>query len=208
MPKFSELETKIARAVETRRRLWEALPEPAASIAEKITILVEMVGGRARAADLLEVGATTIDNFRNGSSTPKFLEMLKLLEAAGQSLDYVRPNHSPEDWNVSMALFGESMERDRKLAGADVDQPADQVDGPWAYVGFLREVIDLMIRLYRDSGVELEAAELISKAAAYHGKLADVATDMHDLDELRSLLPWIDFQIRRDIDDRKRSGGR
>lgn len=55
-------------------------------LAQKIEDLIKAAGGRNIAAQAMQVSPTTVDNYRLGNTQPKFLEMLRLTQAAEGSL--------------------------------------------------------------------------------------------------------------------------
>ncbi|SIQ24759.1 Peptidase S24-like [Rhizobium sp. RU35A] len=54
-------------------------------------MLTGYAGGRDKAAAVMGVGPTTLDNYRMGKTQPKFLELLRLAKAADHSINYLVP---------------------------------------------------------------------------------------------------------------------
>lgn len=60
---------------------------------ERVSLLVEWVGGLARAAEIAQVTSSTINNWRKEGATLPVDGMLLLCQAAGLSLDWVATGH-------------------------------------------------------------------------------------------------------------------
>lgn len=76
----------IHRAVERFSPYWQDLPPVERLLAERVTRDVELVGGRGEAAKIMEVGVSTIDNYRSGKRQPKALDLLRLQLAQQQAI--------------------------------------------------------------------------------------------------------------------------
>lgn len=79
----------IRKTVDKYKDVWVELDPEKRILAEKLVMLTEYAGGRAKAADIMDVAPTTVDNYRAGKTQPKILELLKLLNAAHHPVDYV-----------------------------------------------------------------------------------------------------------------------
>lgn len=81
---------------------WERLEPAHRDVAQKVAVLVEKAGGRSSAAEAMGVGATTLDNYRQGKTQPKFLELIRLAKAAGEAPE--RLIHSMDDWSGTASV--------------------------------------------------------------------------------------------------------
>lgn len=82
---------EIRRAFERFSPYWDSLGPLERLLAERITREVEQVGGRGKAAKIMDVGVSTVDNYRSGKRQPKALDLLRLQlaqqQAQGAQLD-------------------------------------------------------------------------------------------------------------------------
>lgn len=69
------------RAVSRFSSYWGSLDPDQAGLARFVTIAVEKVGGRGKACEIMGVSPVTLDNYRQGRTQPKALELMKLLAA-------------------------------------------------------------------------------------------------------------------------------
>ncbi|MCR9122967.1 MAG: S24 family peptidase [Phyllobacteriaceae bacterium] len=84
--KIDQKQQAVDRAVEKFRPFWAELDNDAAQLAANITEAVEWVGGRKAAAEVMQVNATSIDNYRAGRTQPKSLEYMRLLAARAKDV--------------------------------------------------------------------------------------------------------------------------
>lgn len=181
-----DIEDAIDRAIGRYAAHWQGLDPVAAQMAEKIIVLTEYAGGRSAAALAMGVGATTLDNYRMGKTQPKFLELLRLAEAAGRTMEYV----------IGDTEFVGLLPRARgELKAADID------DELMAKVG------SLAARLHEEAGIHLPLEALMKTAATCYNAIAERAEDPSDTDELLSLLPWLETKIRREIAQAREAPG-
>jgi phage repressor protein C with HTH and peptisase S24 domain len=64
-------------------RSWETLNDGRRSVAIKVVVLCELLEGRGRAAELLDVADNTIDNYRHGSREPRHIFLQNMAHNAG-----------------------------------------------------------------------------------------------------------------------------
>ena len=82
-PQKNELITAgILKAVSKYQHYWTDLSEDEVSLAHLITEMTEVVGGRSETTRIMDVAGTTLDNYRQGKTQPKYLEFIRLSEAA------------------------------------------------------------------------------------------------------------------------------
>lgn len=90
--KSKKLDLDGEAAAEAEQRYgeyWSSLPDDRRLLAEKIVMLTEQVGGRTVAAEVMGVAPTTLDNYRQGKTQPKFLELVELARAADHPFSYL-----------------------------------------------------------------------------------------------------------------------
>lgn len=73
---------KVSRSVDRFSAGWTGLTHEERDLAKEITVAVERVGGRNRAAEIMGVGVSSIDNYRSGKRQPKALELRRLTLAS------------------------------------------------------------------------------------------------------------------------------
>lgn len=82
-----KLDARLAQIIPARLRKfeprWQALDEARRQDCTKIVILVELVGGRGKAAAVLDVSDNTIDNHRKGTGDVSHAALKELTEGAG-----------------------------------------------------------------------------------------------------------------------------
>lgn len=81
---LDELANSADLAVGSYAPRIENLDEAERDLAMQVIRAVEWVGGRGEAARIMDVGPTTIDNYRLGNSQPKAIALSKLLGAEAQ----------------------------------------------------------------------------------------------------------------------------
>jgi phage repressor protein C with HTH and peptisase S24 domain len=62
---------------------WKAMDDGRRSVAIKVVVLCELLEGRGRAAELLDVADNTIDNYRHGSREPRHIFLQNMAHNAG-----------------------------------------------------------------------------------------------------------------------------
>lgn len=185
-----KLESKIDAALARYRPLHETLSRAEKSLAEQVIALVEKAGGRASAAEKMGVGATTLDNYRAGKTQPKILELLALCEAAGVPLSDI-------------------FERDAGF-GADtirVVVSPERFAGPELFDDLFAEIGEMVADLHKNAGLSLTRNNEYRLAAEGYNRLTDRAFDPYNLEELRSMLPWLRVSFKRDIEEQRRKPG-
>lgn len=91
---------KADRAVERFSENWAELSPEGRQLAEEITRAVEYVGGRSAAADVMQVGVSSIDNYRAGKRQPKALELLRLLKAQREAQGRVEALEAAQEYET------------------------------------------------------------------------------------------------------------
>jgi hypothetical protein len=76
---------------------WIALDDERRSVAIKLVVLCEMLGGRGHTAELLDVADNTIDNYRHGGTEPRHIFLQNMAQHAGLSLNLLNGRWVYED---------------------------------------------------------------------------------------------------------------
>lgn len=183
---LDNIERRIDKAQERYAQHWGTLGEEERQLANKLTCLTEYVGGRTAAAALLGVAATTIDNYRMGKTQPKYLEMLKLAQAA--------------DLDVNYLLLGSEFEA---LKGKP-QQP--EVDESYLYeknavidADLLVDIKEVVASVHKEAGITLRAETLDRKAIDYYNQYMLDDTDLSDVEEMKLWLGLLEKRIRREV---------
>lgn len=69
------------------------------------------------------------------------------------------------------------------------------------FVDFLLEIAAEVEKAYRESGARLHEYDLVHASTRWLGVIQKMVRNIGDIDELRSLLPWIAAQVKREIAD-------
>ncbi len=168
----------VDEAVQRYRPYWETLDPVNRELAEKVVTLAEYAGGRKAAADAMGVAVTTLDNYRTGKTQPKFLELVQLAVAAGQSVDYL--------------LNG--------LTGVSFRHPSIAFQAPEINRDLLAKIGSLLVSLHTEVGIRLPFEETMRLAAENYNRIVARAENPFDIDELEALLPWLESRIRKSIE--------
>lgn len=131
------------------------------------------------AAKLLGIGSTSLSNIETGQNVPSGETLLKF-----QSVGY----------NPGWILTGLGP---KKLDARPEPTNADMM----VFVEFLLEIGTELEKVYRESGARLNEYDLFHTSTHWLGVVQKMARNIGDIDELRSLLPWITAQVRREIAD-------
>lgn len=124
---------RIARRMEKFAAHWAALDDARREDAAKVVVMVELVGGRDKAATLLRVSDNTIDNHRKGSGDIKHVTLRELTEHAGLPPAALFFRWQLEDGEL---LFADEEGRLVREPG-DLDRPGARFQDdvpPFAYV--------------------------------------------------------------------------
>jgi transcriptional regulator with XRE-family HTH domain len=89
IPLKREVAGKIELALARFARSWDGLDPLRRSTAIKAVILSEILGGRAKAADVAGVADNTLDNYRHGKKDPKLRTLELMADRAGVSASYL-----------------------------------------------------------------------------------------------------------------------
>lgn len=131
------------------------------------------------AAKLLGIGSTSLSNVETGQNVPSGETLLKF-----QSVGY----------NPGWILTGLGP---KKLGAKPEATSADlQV-----FVGFLLEIAAEVEKVYRDNGARLNEYDLVHASTHWLGEIQKMVRNVGDIEELRSLLPWVAAQVKREIAD-------
>jgi transcriptional regulator with XRE-family HTH domain len=89
IPLTREVAGKIELALARFSRSWDELDPSRRGTATKAVILAEMLGGRAKAAEVAGVADNTLDNYRHGKKDPKLRTLELMADRAGVSASYL-----------------------------------------------------------------------------------------------------------------------
>jgi transcriptional regulator with XRE-family HTH domain len=89
IPLKREVASKIELALARFARSWEELDPLRRATAIKAVMLSEILGGRAKAAEVAEVADNTLDNYRHGKKDPKLRTLELMADRAGVSASYL-----------------------------------------------------------------------------------------------------------------------
>jgi transcriptional regulator with XRE-family HTH domain len=89
IPLRREVAGKIELALARFSRGWEGLDPLRRGTAAKAVMLAEMLGGRAKAAEVAGVADNTLDNYRHGKKDPKLRTLELMADRAGVSASYL-----------------------------------------------------------------------------------------------------------------------
>jgi phage repressor protein C with HTH and peptisase S24 domain len=77
----ASIDAAVRRAVARFSTYWDDLTPEQAQLAEMITRAAEEVGGRGKACKIMGISPVALDNYRQGKSQPKALDMMALMAA-------------------------------------------------------------------------------------------------------------------------------
>lgn len=69
------------------------------------------------------------------------------------------------------------------------------------YAGFLREIAEAVRTEYIENSARLNSNDIIQVSAHWFLEVQKMAHNIGDIEELRSLLPWIRTQVKKEIAD-------
>lgn len=171
----NKLDARIAAALAKYQPLHIELEHRARLLAQRVVILVEKCGGRSAAAQMLNVGPTTIDNYRSGHTQPRFLEYLSLCEAAGEAIE---------------STLYESI-------GIKASEISDKTANPSISPEIALQIVE-WIKLLGTS--DESVAMVTQRAVDAYNRLIERADDPTDVEELKALLPWLKRQLEKSLD--------
>ena len=81
------------------------------------------------------------------------------------------------------------------------EKPEPTTADMMVFVDFLLEIGAELEKVYRESGARLNEYDLLHTSTHWLGEVQKMVRNIGDIDELRSLLPWIAAQVKREIAD-------
>ncbi|RWX77240.1 S24 family peptidase [Neorhizobium lilium] len=184
-----KLDARLARTIPARLKKftphWSELDETRHQVCGKAVILVELVGGREKAAALLDVSDNTIDNHRKGIGDVSHTAFRQLTEKAGlpQACLYFR--WSVENGELLFAdgqgnVYRDPAELDRPQAQAPKDEPTlvyvRDRETPLRPAGLAEEddFIHLSVPLDYLGRLQVDPRDLLAMVATDHGMAPEV----------------------------------
>lgn len=169
---------------------WKTLPEENRILAEKVTMLTAYAGGRKRAAEAMGIAPTTLDNYRSGKTQPKFLELLKLAEAAGHDFQYLVYGSDLQGWaRKSIDDLRPSDNNAEKYpaepdAGRDAARPTHGVD-----IVLLQRIGDQVRAIYVECKQAAPERAVIKEAGELYNEVVRTVPSISDTEMVEAVLP-------------------
>lgn len=145
------------------------------ALLERIRAAIGRIGSVRRTNEMTGIPTGTLNKYMAGTSMPSFDKAAKIAAAAGMSI--------------------------ADLAG---ETPKSEVS-PGDMIRAAAEIVQLVgatvASVHRTEGVKLPEAALVGEISKAYAAMLHRMDDPADLDEARSLMPWLETRLRKAIHD-------
>lgn len=162
-----------------------ARPEkPRTPLAERLLEVRKALGYEARKALAEELGihVETLGTYERGVSEPSVQFMATYRERFGVDLGWLLTGHG-------------TMFVDPSKAPPTNTQPLDEM--------LMRSLAQIAIRAHKQANIVLRNEDIAVEAATLYNELKEKADDIHDGEEVKDLLPWLEGRLMRRLDKLK-----
>lgn len=142
-------------------------------------VRAEMGLSQKAMADLAGMSLRTWQGIEQGRNVPSGETLLRF-DAVGYNPGWILSGLGP-----------------KKLNG----KPQSTTEDMLTFAQFLPEIADAIQAAYREAGGRLNGNDLMHATSHWFLQLHKIARDIGDIEELRSLLPWVAAQVKKEIAD-------